>query len=280
MANWGVYFHNIGQFWHFFRSAKTLHQIDSPFVAHFIQEVLEDRRSFYVFPIANAIRKELEQNKDWIESMDYGAASKSLKNRRSVGAVAKNTAISPRVGEYLFKIINTYKPEIMLELGTALGISSIYQAAAALGGDLISIEANPTLANLAEAQINELGLPNVTIINGTFASVLPELLEELPKIDYVFMDGHHEKEARLTYFELLLPKLHQDSILVFSDIYWSDDMKEAWDDLCAHPKVQLSIDLFDIGIIFFQPSIIEKQHFKLVPITWKFWRLGLFRYFS
>ena len=280
MAHWRVYLHNVRQFIRYFRSAKTLHQVDSPFVCHFIKSVLEDRRLFYVFPIARAIRKELGENKTPLENFDYGAPAKSLVRSRTIGSIAKNTAISPRIGEYLFKIIHTYKPEIMLELGTALGISTIYQAAAALGGDLISIEGNPRLVEIAEAEITRLGLPNVSIINGHFAEVLHDLLEELLHLDYVFIDGHHDKEARLNYLEMILPKLGDDSILVFSDIYWSKDMTEAWHTLLNLPMVRLSIDLFDIGVVFFTPKILEKQHYKLVPIRWKFWRLGLFRYFS
>lgn len=280
MAKWYVYLYNIRQFGRFFRSAKTLHQVDSPFVCHFIRAVIEDRRLFYVFPIVKAIREDLKQDHSPIATIDYGAPAKSMSSSRTIAGVAKHTAISPRVGEYLFKIIHTYKPEIMLELGTAVGISTIYQAAAALGGDLISIEGNPSLVQVAETEITNLGLPNISLINGQFAEVLPELLEELPQVDYVFLDGHHNKTARLKYFELLLPKLSQNSVLVFSDIYWSADMQEAWKILIKHPKVRLSIDLFDIGILFFNPAILEKQNFQLVPIRWKFWRLGLFRYFS
>lgn len=277
MANWRVYAHNIRQFLGFFRSAETLHQVDSPFVGHFAKEVIEDKRLFYVFPIAEAIRQELQENQTPVPTIDYGAPAKSMSKVRTIGSIAKNTAIHPRVGPYLFKIIHTYKPEIMLELGTALGISTIYQAAAALGGDLISIEGNSILVEQAEAEITKLGLPNVHLVNGEFAEVLPDLLAELPQVDYLFMDGHHDKSARLAYFELLLPKLTEKSIVVFSDIYWSSGMREAWEELKQHPKVRLSIDLFDIGVLFFDPIILEKQHFKLVPMRWKFWRIGLFR---
>lgn len=280
MANWQVYLHNVRQFLGYFRSAKTLHQVDSPFVCHFIQSVIEDRRMFYVFPIAKEIRKELKSNQQSIPTIDYGAPAKSMTGSRTIGSIAKNTTISPRIGEYLFKIIHTYKPEIMLELGTAVGVSTIYQAAAALGGDLISIEGNPNLVEVAEAEITKLGLPNVSLVNGKFDEVLPDLLEELPQVDYVFIDGHHDRDARLAYFEMLLPSLKESSILIFSDPYWSKDMQEAWEIVIGHPKVRLSIDLFDIGVLFFNPAILEKQHFSIVPIRWKFWRLGLFRYFS
>ncbi|GAB5550867.1 MAG: class I SAM-dependent methyltransferase [Saprospiraceae bacterium] len=241
---------------------------------------MEDRRMFYVFPIVKAIREDLKQNHSPLANNDYGAPAKSMSGTRTIADIAKHTAIGPRIGQYLFKIIHTYKPEIMLELGTAVGISTIYQAAAALGGDLISIEGNPALVQVAEAEITQLGLPNISLINGKFSEVLPELLDELPQVDYVFLDGHHDKAARLEYFEMLLPKLTENSILVFSDIYWSKGMQEAWEILIKHPKVRLSIDLFDIGILFFNPAILERQNFKLVPIRWKPWRLGLFRFYS
>ena len=39
-------------------------------------------------------------------------------------------------------------------------------------------------------------------------------------------------------------------------------MEEAWEEIKKHKQVTLSIDLFQIGIIFFR-EMPEKQHFTL-----------------
>lgn len=261
-------------YWH----AQTIYRIHSPFVVRFLREVVEDRRQFYIFPLVEEIRKSMIKRQDSIRIPSLGAPSKTLfGSTRPLGRIVQQTAVSARGGRRLFKIIHTYKPEIMIELGTAAGLSTIYQAPAALAGELYTIEGAPDLARIAHQQFARLGLPNVQLIIGAFAEVLPGLLEELPRIDYAFLDGHHEGKARQAYVEALLSRMHEGSVLVFSDIYWSRDMMQAWKQLKAHPRVRLSIDLFEFGVLFFDTNLYGKPDLKLVPARWKPWQLGIWR---
>jgi hypothetical protein len=81
-------------------------------------------------------------------------------------------------------------------------------------------------------------------------------------LDYVFFDGHHALEPTLKYFELCLKKAHNSSIFVFDDIRWSDEMKLAWEKIKNHPKVNVTIDLYTMGVVFFRKEQ-EKEHFVL-----------------
>lgn len=67
-----------------------------------------------------------------------------------------------------------------------------------------------------------------------------------------FFDGNHQEEATLQYFEACLKKTNEDSIFVFDDIHWSSGMTAAWNKIKAHPQVSISIDLFQLGILFFR----------------------------
>ncbi|PJC61367.1 MAG: SAM-dependent methyltransferase, partial [Flavobacteriales bacterium CG_4_9_14_0_2_um_filter_32_27] len=78
----------------------------------------------------------------------------------------------------------------------------------------------------------------------------------------VFFDGNHTKNATLTYFNWCLEKANEQSVFVFDDIYWSEEMKCAWKEIKAHPKVTTTIDLFFLGIIFFNPDL-SKEDFVL-----------------
>ena len=51
---------------------------------------------------------------------------------------------------------------------------------------------------------------------------------------------------------MALEKKHTNSIFVFDDIYWSDGMQQAWKEICKHPEVTLSLDLFFISVSFFR----------------------------
>jgi len=59
-----------------------------------------------------------------------------------------------------------------------------------------------------------------------------------------------------------LPNVHNNSIVIIDDIYWSDDMELAWQTIKNHPRVTSSIDLFHMGIIFFNTDV-NKMHYKM-----------------
>ncbi len=62
---------------------------------------------------------------------------------------------------------------------------------------------------------------------------------------------------------MCLPCIHEQTIFIFDDIYWSCEMTEAWEIIKSSPKVTLTIDLYRMGIVFFDPAIREKQDFYL-----------------
>ncbi len=267
----------VKSFLRYYQSAKTIYEIDSPFVFDFLKNILEDDRHYYVFDVVEDIRAVLNSDISVLPGIDYGAPSKTLRKERRVKDIAQKNAISPRVGYWLFKIINHFKPEVMLELGTSLGISSVYQAAAHFSGDLITVEGSTDLAAIAQHYFDQVGLANIHIINDSFESALQVILPDLPQLDYVFLDGHHIGEARLKYFAQIQEKLHEDSIVVFSDMYWSPDMLAAWQQLQALPSVSLSLDLYEIGILFFNPAISSPLHLALIEQKYKPWKMGFWR---
>jgi predicted O-methyltransferase YrrM len=150
----------------------------------------------------------------------------------------------------------------MIELGTSLGISATYQSAANPNGKLFTLEGSENIADIAEKNFNTLGFKNIFLQRGEFSLSLPKVLNENKKIDYVFFDGNHRQQATLDYFNLCLNHTNEKTFFVFDDINWSNEMQNAWKIICNHPSVTVSIDLFMMGIIFFDKSL-SKQHFKL-----------------
>ncbi len=64
------------------------------------------------------------------------------------------------------------------------------------------------------------------------------------------------------YFEQCLPKVHEGTMLIFDDIYWSEGMKQAWAQIKANPQVTVTVDLFWIGLVFFKTGRV-KEDFKI-----------------
>ena len=80
--------------------------------------------------------------------------------------------------------------------------------------------------------------------------------------DLIFIDGNHQKEATLNYFEKLLSAVHNDSVMIFDDIHWSKEMEAAWEEIKLHPEVSVTIDTFYWGLVFFRREQ-AKEHFVI-----------------
>jgi predicted O-methyltransferase YrrM len=78
----------------------------------------------------------------------------------------------------------------------------------------------------------------------------------------IYFDGNHSKKATLDYFELLLPTICNETLWIFDDIHWSPEMEEAWEIIKKHPKVTVTIDTFQWGLVFFR-SEQPKEHFVI-----------------
>ena len=207
------------------------------------------------------IRKQFTGNPTPVTILDFGAGNPD--SRRSDEEMTHGTVSTITYGEIclgskpafwallLFKLIRTIQPAVAIELGTCIGISAAYQSAAQQlneKGHLISIEGSEAIAGLEKKNIESLGLKNVEILCGTFKEVLPEIFSKIPSADYVFIDGHHDEQATIAYFEWLLPHLSPGAVVVFDDISWSRGMRRAWEKISKHSAVSFAVDLRMLGI--------------------------------
>jgi predicted O-methyltransferase YrrM len=244
-------------------TAKSRHGTHSPFVYKLTDEVIYDYSAKKVYNGIEDQRKKLLNDDRLITVTDLGAGSHLNKNRtKKVSQIAKNALKNPRLAQLIYRLVVNQNPENVIELGTCLGITTAYLAKAAPDAAILTIEGCPETAAVAYQNFNELGLTNIELQVGNFNDLLPKAINEAEKLDFVYIDGNHTKEATLNYFNWCLPKIHENSLLIFDDIYWSKGMKEAWEEIKNHPQVAITIDLFWIGLVYFKKGQ-AKEHFKI-----------------
>lgn len=241
--------------------AKGPHGVHSPFVFQLVEEVLNEQREFYAFEALEEQRQKLLASQEVIQVTDLGAGSKVLKgNQRMVGDIAKTAVKAPKYARLLFRLIAHEKYTSVLELGTSLGMTTAYLASAAQ--KVVSLEGCPQHLRVAAQVADELGLTGrMTFLNGNFDDLLihPAVQAEF---DLIFIDGNHRGDALLRYFKKLRPLLRDGGCFVIDDIHWSPDMFEAWEQLRSDEHFELSIDLFELGLLFSGRDMV-KQHFTL-----------------
>ncbi|WP_442844635.1 O-methyltransferase [Leeuwenhoekiella sp. H156] len=244
----------------FLRKATNQHGVHSPFVYAFVTRCLYDRKSKDDYQKLKQYRQDLLNTSEVIEVTDFGAGSRVFKsNTRAVKDIAKHAGATLKRMKLLYRMVSYFKPKTILELGTSLGLAT---SALALPktGKVTSLEGCPQTADVARQALNTAGINTVEILIGDFSETLKQ--QKNRNFDLIYFDGNHSKEATLAYFEELLVTVHNDSIWVFDDIYWSEGMTEAWERIKQHPKVRVTVDCFWLGFVFFRAEQAE-EHFKI-----------------
>lgn len=240
---------------------KGVHSLHSPFVFDFYTRVVQGQEMYYAFELIEALREQLRKNGQLLQLKGFGAGSRGLSSRR-LNVLLKRASAPPKVGRLLFRSVLYMQAKTIVELGTHLGVGTAYLAMASPSTRVYTLEGEPQLLQLARQNCRALGIQNVEYIEGDINQTLPLLLNRLERVDIAYLDANHYYQPTLQYVEALLPKLHEDSLLIVDDIYWSHEMAQAWKQLCGHPEFGISIDLFRLGLLFCRQKQ-PKQHFIL-----------------
>ncbi|MHC2993715.1 SAM-dependent methyltransferase [Pontibacter sp. HJ8] len=241
-----------------------LHGIHSPFVFDLYQRVILHEGNYYAYPKVEALREELQEDERTLLVTDFGAGPKAgLKKERKISYIARTSAKPAKYGQLLFRLVSHFQPKVIFDLGTSLGITTSYLAEANVQATVYTFEGCPAIAGEAQANFTKLGLKNVHAVVGNLDETLPGQLEQIQQLDFVFFDGNHRYEPTMRYFEACLAKHHEHSVFVIDDLYWSSEMKRAWQEIKHHPQVLQTIDLFYVGLVFFRKSQ-PKENFTLL----------------
>lgn len=252
--------HILKSYLKFLWNSTNAHGVHSPFVFDLVRKCFYDKSNYTAYKVLSNYRNSLLQNKNTIQVTDFGAGSRVFKsNTRAVNKIAENAGISPKQAKLLFRIVNYFKPENVLEIGTSLGLAT---SALVLGNPeskITTLEGCKETAKVAELQFQKFNF-NVNSVVTEFENYLKSEKPKPQTLDLIYFDGNHSKEATLNYFELLLPTIANKSVWIFDDIHWSAGMEEAWEIIKRHPKVTVTIDTFQWGFVFFRKEQ-EKEDF-------------------
>ena len=242
------------------KSRLNAHGIHSPFVFDFYNAVIKfakkrDTRTVEQF------RDKLYTNKTTVHFEDFGAGSrKNNADMRTISEIAKNAGVKPKYGRLLAQLVDHYAVESAMELGTSVGLGASYLLNGNSQLQLISIEGCEAVADFSQQHFEQ--NENVRLIQGEFSKVLADSQFNDLQFDLIYIDGNHQLEPTLNYFEFALNHIHDESFIIFDDIHWSEEMEAAWHQILKDNRVHVSMDLFQFGIVCRRKGQ-RKQHFVL-----------------
>jgi len=248
----------IKSFLSFLYHSTNEHGVHSPFVFNLVTKCFYDKKTYNNYGVINQYKTSLLANKKTINITEYGAGSRVFKStKRPVSKIAKHVGVSDSRAQLLNRFCTYFKVANALEIGASLGIGTCSMA---LGSKHVTtIEGCPETLQIAKSNLAYFDLKNIDFIQANFDEAIPKLTE---RYDLIYIDGNHQKEATLNYFESLLKNSHNDTVFIFDDIHWSKEMEEAWQEICDDKRVTVSIDTFQWGIVFIRKEQ-QKEHFMI-----------------
>ncbi len=249
----------------YLRKSGSRHSVHSPFVFTLVEQAFKNKKDHPAFHEIKELRQKLLNKSQMIEITDFGSKKDKKKYEHrfeSVASIVRKSAVNERYGRILFRLVEYFRPQTIIELGSSVGISTLYLAMAQPGARIFTVEGCTTKSEQASANFELMKVSNIEQHIGRFDIVLPDLITEAGKLDFAFIDGNHTYEATLSNFEMLLKIAHNDTVFLFDDIHWSAGMEKAWNKITEHERVTVSIDIFRMGIVFLKKEL-SKQKFVI-----------------
>jgi predicted O-methyltransferase YrrM len=237
------------------------HGIHSPFVFDLVSRVFRNKIDPAVIFNIELVRKKLISDKRRIMVRDLGSRSELLKtNLRKISKIARFSPVPGKYGALLSNMAAEFGKPLIIELGTSIGISTMYMAASCPDTTVCTIEGCPGTAAIAKQNFIEAGLNNIKVLEGPFDEFLPGFSTAGVKPGLVFIDGNHRKAPVIKYFNMIAELADTKTVIIIDDINYSKEMANAWDEIKRHKKVSVSIDIFRMGILFFREGINHNDY--------------------
>ena len=202
---------------------------------------------------------EMEQ---YLESL-LGERDLLLKEMEEQALKETIPVVTPTVGNFLNLLVLMGNAQAILEIGTAIGYSTIWLARAAekTGGHVTTIDMNKDRSARALKYFERAGLQNcVTVLEGDARKILP-MIDSM--FDFVFIDA--AKGEYLEYLNLIYPLISPGGVLVVDNVLFRgwvvpgsefvpkydrmvNGLREFLGDLCQNPDFTTTVLPFGDGV--------------------------------
>ncbi len=230
--------------------------VHSPFAFDLITKVIEEKSYFYAYHDIRTTQEDFIKHPGKAVYTDR----KGKQHAVSYASLFKQEAISSKKGKLLFRLTNFFKPKEIVQLGTSLGFSSLYLAAYSSDIQVNAIENNESLVPYIKDVIK--GNDRIVLHTGSYPTLIPEIMSKIEKVDFVFFNLEREYEVNLQLFSLCIEKAHENTVFVMNNIKKCNCTSKLWNEIIHNPKVSVTMDLYSMGIIFFNPKL-HKRNYKV-----------------
>ena len=255
---------------HFFSAWNTGGEgVHSPYLFEWVRMVMSDKHQYYKWQEIETLRKQMLTDTTEVDYEDFGSGHKldvEGNDVRRVSDIARGSLSQAKYARMLFRLVNwlghqlrtDYKGLNIVELGTSLGVTTAYLAGVDSSDKVCTFEGCSAVADIARKNWETLSLNNIECRVGCID--VQQLQNDLTEIDIAFIDANHTYDATMAYFDVLANKVHDKSVIVIDDIHHSQEMEKVWKEICADKRVFTTIDLYQMGLVFFDKHYWRRNY--------------------
>ena len=259
--------------------------VHSPYLFEWVRMVMMDKNAYYIWGEIERCREKMLRDERELEFVDYGSGKLKGENgklkgangeRRRVCDIARRSLAKRKYAQMLSRLVNwlgashrlengsgtAYSLEFrgltIVELGTSLGVTTAYMAAMDSRNRVVTFEGCEAVANIAKENWKALNINNIECRVGEID--VEKLAQDIEHLDVAFIDANHTYEGTCKYFDVLAGKVREKSVIVVDDIHHSEEMEEAWKAICADERVTSTIDLYQMGLVFFDKHYWKRNY--------------------
>jgi predicted O-methyltransferase YrrM len=206
--------------------------------------VIEEKMPYYVFDDIENFRKEL------------------LKKENPLDILTEQETQAKNYGALLFRLVNFFKCRNVLQIGSSTGVMSLYLALPLRNScECYVLEERPGLQESVRDFAKIHSLKNLHFQEGAYQENLNRLKTQFASFDFIFINARGDVEKTRDALGWIETFICPDTVMVIDNIRQDEAMKSVWQEIKNRPDVGLTIDLFSLGLVFFNPRL-HRQHYK------------------
>ena len=230
--------------------------IDSPYVYHLVREVIEAKMHYYPFKKLDRLCRNL------ISDLKAKTLSESWNEEQNLGIQAEIYRLNGCTHKYrfLFRLVNFTKPKTLAIIGDDSGLLLSYMAKVDSRRNLLCLGTCSFFLDFSQSILKEQGISNVKFSD---FNLIGEKV-----FDFIHISKSVDSNVLIEFENNLDRYLNKESYLVIENIHRDEKMIQLWDRLKKMDQFNVSLDLFDVGILIARKGL-KKEDYNLSASSYK-----------
>ena len=218
--------------------------VHSPFAFNLITQVIGEKEcAYYSYDEIALLLQKLKYNPETV--------------------ALKKPALSKKKGELLFRLANEFQFKSILQIGAAQSIPALYLTAYSKNSNCLIVEQNKKEAVLAKNVLKYASVNNIQLRENAYVEFLSNgHFPSLNEIDCFYFYLSDQVNIQEELLQTCLASAKEESVVMIDNIQTNKAMRRLWNQMVEQPTVTVSMDLYDIGLLFLNKKYY-KRHYPL-----------------